>query len=268
MPRAGNSLLSVCIIALNEELRLPRCLESLSFADEIVVLDGGSVDGTIKLAKSYPRVRVEKRRFDDFVRQKNHVISLAKYPWILVVDADEVVTPALRDEISQVIGNNISAEGYRVPRMTFYLGKWIKHCGWFPDYNIRLFRRGRARFEGGTVHEKVAVDGTIGTLKGHLQHHSYRTTSDHLIRMDQYSTLLAEDKFLKGKRSGPLLAGYKSLSKFLLIYFWKLGFLDGRPGFVIAVMGAYYNFLKYIKLWELRRGLRKPGDRVRYPGNV
>jgi len=170
----------------------------------------------------------------------------------------------LRAEIQHTI-RSAQHVAYRVPRMTYYLGKWIRRCGWFPDYNIRLFRNGVAHFEGGTVHERPAIQGSVGTLTGHLEHYSYGNISDHLIRMDQYSTLIAEDKFKRGKSSSPLLAIYKSISKFFLIYVWKRGFLEGRAGFVIAVLGGYYNFLKYIKLWEIRQGFRKPGDRVRYP---
>ncbi len=204
---------------------------------------------------------VHRRRFDGFVNQKNHAISLARGRWILVVDADEIVTPGLRAEIEDIVRENRgNAVAYRIPRMTQYLGRWIQHSGWYPDYNIRLFMKSRGRFEGGTVHERVVTSGIIGTLTNHLEHHSYRNVSDHLARMDHYSTLIAEDKFHHGKSSGILWALVKSVSKFLLTYIWRLGFLDGRAGLVIAVLGGYYNFLKYLKLYELRKGLRKVSD--------
>lgn len=250
--------LSVCIIALNEEERLPRCLQALHFAEEIIIVDGGSIDRTIEVAKqTAPSAQISGRKFDDFVSQKNYAISLAAHEWILVVDADEVVTPELQLEIQSIVSGSPAESGFKVPRMTHYLGRWIRHCGWYPDYNIRLFRNGLARFEGGTVHERPQVQGSIGVLRCHLQHFSYRSISDHLGRIDRYSTLIADDKFRKGDKSSPLWAIYKSISKFLLVYFWKAGFLDGHAGLVVAVLGGYYNFLKYIKLWEIRKGLRK-----------
>ncbi|MBL8019993.1 MAG: glycosyltransferase family 2 protein [Leptospirales bacterium] len=260
--------LTACLIVLNEEERLPRCLAALAFADEIVIVDGGSKDRTLQISRKLvpsQKLKLFKRPFDDFVQQKNFAISKARHEWILVVDADEVVTDGLRIEITQSLHSAEGDAGYRVPRMTFYLGKWIRHCGWYPDYNVRLFRNGLARFEGGTVHERASVQGSVGTLKAHLEHYSYRNISDHLIRIDLYSTLIAEDKFKRGNWSSPFLALYKSVSKFLLIYIWKRGFLDGRAGFVVAILGAYYNFLKYIKLWEILKGFRKPGERVRIP---
>ncbi len=251
--------LSVCIIALNEEERLPQCLAALSFANEIVIVDGGSTDRTIECAKTFaPSARIQVRKFDDFVSQKNFAISLAGYAWTLVVDADEIVTSALQGEVQQVVNGSSPENGFRIPRMTHYLGRWIRHCGWFPDYTVRLFRTGFARFECGTVHERAHVQGHTGTLRAHLEHYSYRSISDHLLRIDRYSTLIADDKCRKGDRSSPLWAIYKSVSKFLLVYFWKRGFLDGQAGLVVAVLGGYYNFLKYIKLWEIRKGLRKP----------
>jgi glycosyltransferase involved in cell wall biosynthesis len=251
--------LSVCIIALNEEERLPRCLEALRFADEIIIVDGGSSDRTIEVAKHIaPSAHINVRKFDDFVSQKNFAISLAACSWILVVDADEVVTPELQGEVERVVEGGGPENGFKIPRMTHYLGRWIRHCGWYPDYNIRLFRQGYARFEGGTVHERAQVQGPVGVLRAHLQHFSYRSISDHLTRIDRYSTLIADDKYRKGDRSSPLWAIYKSVSKFLLVYFWKAGFLDGQAGLVVAVLGGYYNFLKYIKLWEIRKGLRRP----------
>lgn len=249
--------LSVCIIALNEEERLPRCLRALTFAEEVIIVDGGSKDRTVETAKKeLPSAVISLRAFDDFVSQKNYAISLAGCEWILVVDADEVVTPALQNEIKAVLSRGGPENAWKVPRMTHYLGRWIRHCGWYPDYNVRLFRNGFGKFEGGTVHERAHVQGSAGTLRCHLEHYSYRSISDHLARIDRYSTLIADDKFKRGNRSSPVLAIYKSISKFFLVYIWKRGFLDGAAGLVVAVLAGYYNFLKYIKLWELRQGLR------------
>lgn len=251
--------LSVCIITLNEEGRLLRSLESVEFADEVVVLDSGSVDSTVAIAKG-KNARVEVRPFDDFVNQKNQAIRLATREWILVLDADEVVTPELRDEIHKIVSGedprSRTMEGFRIPRMSYYMGQWIRHSGWFPDYNVRLFRNGSARFEGGTVHERARVNGPVGVLKGHLEHYSYQNISGHLIRIDQYSTLIAQDKFRRGEKATIVWSLGKGMMKIFLTYFYNLGFLDGRAGIVIAMMGGYYNFLKYVKLWELWHGLR------------
>ncbi|MCB1326316.1 MAG: glycosyltransferase family 2 protein [Spirochaetales bacterium] len=252
--------LSVCIITLNEQDRLPRCLDSVSFADELIVVDSGSKDETAAVARERG-ARVVKRAFEGFVIQKNFAISLARFEWVLVIDADEVVTPELARAIQEVTGrDDVQANGpvaYRVARMSYYLGRWIRHSGWYPDYNIRLFRRGFASFEGGTVHETVVPMGPVATLPGHLEHYSYGDISDHLARIDAYSTLLAQDKHRRGKRSSIPWAITKSCSKFFLTYVYRLGFLDGYAGLVIAVLGAYYNFLKYVKLWELNHGLRR-----------
>lgn len=249
--------ISACIITLNEEDNLPRCLQSIEeLADEIVVLDSGSNDRTVDIAHEF-QARVFRRDFDGYVNQKNHIISLVRHEWILVIDADEVITPGLANEIKNIIQRVDPPVAYRIPRMSFYLGRWIRHSGWYPDYNIRLFRAGCGVFQGGTVHETVIPIGPVGTLQNHLEHYSYGDISDHLLRIDQYSTLIAQDKHSHGKRSSIVWAVVKSFSKFCLTYFYRLGFLDGRAGLVIAVMAGYYNFLKYVKLWELNRGLRK-----------
>jgi len=246
--------LSVCIITFNEEKRLPDCLKSVSFADEIIVVDSGSSDRTREIAAD-AGARVSIRPFDGYVSQKNHTIALAKMKWVFVIDADEILTPELRSEIIRGLGQNQEEApvAYRVPRMTNYMGRWIRHSGWYPDYTIRLFQANKASFMGDTVHERANSQGKAGTLKNHLEHFSYNTISDHLKRIDQYSTLIAREKFKRGRKSSVGWALAKSVSKFFLMYVYKLGFLDGRQGLVIAVLGAYYNFLKYIKVWELQQ---------------
>lgn len=225
-------------------------MKALDFATEIVVLDSGSTDATRKLAKK-AGARVYEKSFQGFVEQKNAAIALATSDWILSLDADEIVSPALARELQAVAQSSGTADAYRIPRLTFYLGRWIRYSGWFPDYNVRFFRRGSGAFVGGTVHEQFQTRGTVGLLRNPLLHYSYDRIASHIERMNQYSDLIARDKFKRGQRSTPLWALAKSISKFVLTYFYRLGFLDGRPGFVIAVLAAYYNFLKYIKLWEL-----------------
>ena len=259
--RSYSQGISACVITLNEERRLPPCLEALSFADEIIVLDSGSKDRTREIARA-AGARLETRPCDGFVSQKNHVISLAKYSWVMVVDADEVVTPGLSQEILAVKAaserGDVPHTAYRVPRMSYYLGRWIKHCGWYPEYKLRLFQNGSAKFVGGTVHENLKTQGSIGFFKHHLEHYSYQRISDHLERIDYYSDLIAIDKFRRGKKSSVLWALLKGISKFLLTFLWHRGFLDGWPGLAISALGAYYNFLKYLKLWEIQKGLSDP----------
>lgn len=247
--------ITACIITLNEEHRLPACLDSLDFVDEIIVVDSGSVDRTRKIARQYG-AHVYQRKFTGFVQQKNYAVSLASRDWILVVDADEVVTPGLREEILSV-RNQGTLRAFRLPRMSYYLGRWIRHSGWYPDYNVRFFRKNYAIFVGGTVHERAKAEGPVGTFKNHLEHFSYRNISDHLIRIERYSTLIAQDKYRRGKSSSITWAIGKSISKFFLTYIYRFGFLDGQAGIVIAVLAGYYNFLKYAKLWELNTGRRK-----------
>jgi len=194
---------------------------------------------------------VYEKPFAGFVEQKNAAIALARADWILSIDADEIVTPALAGELLAISRATATESAYRIPRLTFYLGRWIRYGGWFPDFNVRFFKRGSGAFVGGTVHEQFRTSGTTGILQNPLLHYSYDRIASHVDRMNHYSDLIAQDKFKRGQRSTPLWALAKSVSKFILTYFYRLGFLDGRPGFVIAVLAAYYNFLKYIKLWEL-----------------
>ena len=237
------------------------CLRSLSFADELIVLDGGSSDGTPLLAEQCG-AKVHHRPFDTFIRQKNHLIGLASGRWVLVVDADEVVTTELAKEIRASIMAPSAPAAFWIPRMSFYLGQWIRHCGWYPEWKLRLFRKGSARFVGDAVHENVAVEGPTHRLTKHLEHYSYDSISDHLRRIDRYSSAIAEQKYARGRRSGVVWALLKSVSKFVITYVYHRGFMDGRAGLVVSVLAGYYNFLKYIKLWELEH----MSDRREQPG--
>ncbi|MCB1165307.1 MAG: glycosyltransferase family 2 protein [Leptospiraceae bacterium] len=244
--------LSACIITLNEEGNLGPCLESLDFAEEILVIDSGSVDSTEEIARSH-RARWFHRDFDNYVAQKNFAIEKATGPWILFLDADERVSADLRQEIQHLFdqGSPIP-DGYAIPRRTFYLGRWIRFGGWYPDYTIRLFRKDRGRFYGKTFHEKVRVTGPQSRLRSDLLHYSYRNIQEHIVMINRYSDLFASERIRAGKRNGVLFSLLEAIIKFLTMYVWKGGFLDGRAGLVIAVLGAYYNFLKYIKVWEKR----------------
>ncbi|MDH5656701.1 MAG: glycosyltransferase family 2 protein [Spirochaetia bacterium] len=244
--------ITACIITYNEELSLPECLTSLSFVDEIIVLDSYSNDRTLEVAEEF-HAKIYKRKFDNFINQKNSCITHAAHEWILVIDADEIVSKDLSQEINDNILSDSDFTGYFLPRKTNYLNQWISHSGWYPNYSLRLFKNGKGRFGGINVHEKVILEGKAGKLKLPILHFSYKNISEHIQKINFYSTLIAKEKFEQKSYSSVLWAILKSISKFILTYFWRLGFLDGRVGLIIAVLAAYYNFQKYIKLWELNK---------------
>ncbi|EMY79194.1 glycosyltransferase, group 2 family protein [Leptospira weilii serovar Ranarum str. ICFT] len=243
--------LSVCIITLNEQDNLERCLKPLDFVAEIIVVDSGSKDQTVEIAKKY-KAKVHKRKFDDYVSQKNFALSLVKNEWVLTLDADEEVSPGLKDEILTLFQNGLpTADGYSTPRLTWYLGKWIRHGGWYPNRRIRLFHRSKGKFGGGLVHETIQLQGICKKLNFPVFHFSYKNIGDHIRYINAYSELGAQEKFRAGKTSGLFLAFLEGFYKAFWMYFIRFGFLDGKQGFVLALFGFYYNFLKYIKLYEL-----------------
>lgn len=244
--------ITACIITLNEEDNIRRLLDSIQSLDEIILLDSGSLDNTIEIAKKYSRVRIEYRDFDNYINQKNHCISLAKNEWILSLDADECITEDLLDTLRSLSEKDwVHYSGMEFPRLTYYMGKWIYHCGWYPNFQLRLFQKNLGKFAGFLVHEKVSLEGKVHRLQSPILHYSYRNISDHLKFIDRYSSLTAKEKFLKGKRAGVFFSILEGFYKFFQMYFLKLGFLDGRHGMILSVLGAYYNFLKYIKLYEM-----------------
>ena len=241
--------LSVCIITFNEEDNIARCLKSLSFADEIIVIDSGSTDKTEKIIHKFKNIRLLKRKFDNYVNQKNFGIKKASHDWVLALDADETVPPELASELVSVLSTPIF-DAYEIPRITRYMNKWIRHGGWYPDFQTRLFKKKEGLFTGILVHEKVKTNGTLGKLRNPLRHYSYKNIADHINFINKYSDLTAKEKQLQGKSSGVLLAFFEGVWKFFSMYILKRGFLDGKEGFILAVFGFFYNFLKYIKLFE------------------
>jgi len=255
--------ISAVIITLNEERRLPRALESLSVADEVLVVDCGSTDGTQQVAERYG-ARLISHPWQGYARQKNFADSQAKYPWILSLDADEALSPELAAEIKQLQQKGPGeAAGFLMPRMARYQRRWIRHSGWHPDFKLRLYDRRRGRWVGDYVHERVAVDGPVRRLRGDLHHYTCDSFEEHLRTLDRYTTLAAQESFDQGERLilPYLLAGPPW--KFLETYILRQGFRDGFPGLVIAAMAGFYVFLKYAKLWQKVHGERetRPGDR-------
>ena len=245
--------LSVCIICFNEERNIKRCLESVAWADEIVVVDSMSQDKTVEIAREHTD-RVYERIWTGYVDQKNFALSKAGGDWVLSLDADEEVTEALRSEIQKEIQKEDAHEGYRMPRRSFYQGRWIRHSGFYPDKQLRLFRREQGHWIGGRVHERVEVQGSVGELKNDLLHYPYQgVISGQLATVNRFSSLLAQDLYARGKRYRLALLLTRPPLKFLEVYFLKLGFLDGLAGLIIAVSSAYAMFVRYVKLREIQR---------------
>jgi glycosyltransferase involved in cell wall biosynthesis len=241
--------LSVTVITLNEAHRLRRCLESIAWADELVVVDAESQDKTVQVAREFTD-RVVVRPWAGFAAQKNFALDQCTGEWILSLDADEEAAPELRAEIMTTIAGARACDGYAVRRRNIFLDRWIRHGGLYPDWQVRLFRRGRGRFEARAVHESVSVAGSLGRLSGHLVHRSYEGVSDFVERANRYSSLAAEQMIREGRRvrAGELVA--KPLGRFLSMYLLRRGVLDGRRGLLLASLYAYYVFMRSAKVWE------------------
>ncbi len=244
--------LSAVIIAQNEEGNLPACLESVSFAHEVLVCDGGSVDRTVEIAEALG-AKVVRREFDGFASQKNFIIDRAEGPWILSLDADERVTDELKDEIIGLVSSSGPlADGYRIPRKGYFGERWIRYGGWWPDYNLRLFRKGKGHFEEREVHESVSIEGEVETLSSPIEHRTYSDISDYLVRMDRYSTLAARQSYRENRRGRVSDVVLRPIFTFVKMYVFRQGFRDGYVGFQLAMLYAIYTFSKYAKVKEMR----------------
>jgi glycosyltransferase involved in cell wall biosynthesis len=245
--------ITATVITFNEEANIARALESLAWADEIIVVDSESRDRTVEIARRFTD-RVIVRAWPGYSAQKNFAAAQARHDWIFSLDADEQVSDELRREIEalrQTAQPGVAA--YEMPRRAFYLGRWIRHSGWYPDWKRRLYDRRRARWVGDYVHEGIAVDGEVGRLMGDLLHFTVESASDHHQRIDRYTTLAADGAHAQGKRASLASVITSPLLTFLRSYFFKLGFLDGAQGYAIARFAAHYAFLKNLKLWELTK---------------
>ena len=252
--------LTVTVITKNEAANLGRALTSVRWADEIIVVDSESTDDTVDIARGLA-TRVEVRAWPGYVEQKNHAASIASNDWILSLDADERVTPELAAEIQRTLQHPSDA-AYKVPRVTWYLGRWMRSTDWYPDHQARLYDRRKARWTGRYVHEALTVEGSTGRLTGELQHFPYRDISEHLETIDRYTSYAARQMKEGGRRAGLLqVAGHPPLA-FLRNYIARGGIRDGIPGLVVSSLNAYYVFLKCAKLWAMDSadaGSRTPG---------
>ena len=256
--RPDHLKISACVTAGNEEDKIAACLASLTWCDEVVVVDSFSRDKTFEISKQYTP-HVYQHPWEGYIAQKNYIRTLAHHPWILFVDADEVVSDELRQEIeSEFARGPGETAGYRFPRMVHYLGKWIRHGEWYPDIKLRLFRKDRGHSEGQEPHDRVVVDGGVKTLRAPLYHFTYDDLADHIYTINRFSSISAGEKFSRGEpfRWSDLI--FRPPWRFFKSYFVKLGILDGRQGFIIALMSAFGVFVKYAKLMELWIQHRKP----------
>lgn len=247
-----NATISAVIIAQNEVDRIGRLLESIGFVSEIVVVDSGSTDGTQQICQD-AGARVLFHPWGGFAAQKQYAMDLATSDWILNLDADEEVSTELAIEIqSSMQSTSTDIDGYEMPRLSRYLGRWIRHGGWYPDRKLRLVRRGKARWEKSDLHEQLVVDGGIARLRAPLHHYVYRNISDQIQTIDRYSEIYSRSRGPAGP-AFVLLGVIHALGKFIECYLWKLGLLDGIPGMIIAMNSSWYVFLKHAKTWEHRR---------------
>jgi glycosyltransferase involved in cell wall biosynthesis len=241
--------LSVVIITRNEAHNLPDCLESVKFADQWIIVDSGSTDGTVELARRAGATVIETPDWPGFGPQKNRALDAAQGEWILSIDADERITPESREEILAAMASGTQA-AYALPRLSSFCGRFIRHSGWYPDYIVRLFRRGAARFSDDLVHERVISGEPVGKLRHPIIHYSYRG-DEYLRKIEQYTTLGARQAFDAGKRSSLSKAIVHGVAAFLRTYLFKLGFLDGRAGIMVAISAAESSYHKYFKLMLL-----------------
>jgi glycosyltransferase involved in cell wall biosynthesis len=246
--------ISVSIITLNEEKNIARCLASVKdIADEIVVVDSFSQDKTKEICNKY-KVKFIEKTFSGYVEQKNFADAQAENDWILSLDADEELSEKLKQEIFS-IKQNPQADAYEMPRMTNYIGKWIRHTDWYPDRKIRLYNRKKARWEGKSLHEKLTLDkdAKLIRLSGDILHYSYYSISQHIAQFNKFTDIGAEEAFQKGKKAPLYKIFINPIWKFAYSYFLRLGFLDGYKGFLVCWISAFATFTKYIKLRELYR---------------
>lgn len=242
--------ISLVIITLNEEAHIERCIQSASsFVDDIVVVDSFSTDRTVEIAKACG-ARVFQEKWRGFGPQKAFATEQAKNPWVLSLDADEAISKELAAEILESFAELNPEAGYLVPRLSWHMGRWIRHGGWYPDYQLRLFNKDKSQWNSAALHEKVQVKERL-RMKRPILHWVFEDLSDQVVTNDRYSTLGAKQLMEKGKRFSMFKLLTKPVSKFVECYFFKKGFMDGMPGFIIAVGASYSIFLKFAKMWEV-----------------
>jgi len=244
--------ISAAIITFNEEKNIKRCIDSLDFVDEVIVVDSLSSDKTCEIAKELGASVIDQK-FLGHIDQKQLAVENCSHDWVLSLDADEEVSEELKASILELLKSPLAYEAYEMKRVSFHLGKWIRHGGWYPDKKIRLFNKKHAHWGGYNPHDKVIVDGKVGMLDGDLKHYVFKDLRHNIDTNNSYSSIMAEDMNVKGKKFSYIKLFLKPVGKFLEVYVYKKGFLDGMPGFIIAIGASYSMFLKFAKLWELEK---------------
>jgi glycosyltransferase involved in cell wall biosynthesis len=241
---------SVYVLTYNNRRTIEQCLKSLSWAEELVVVDSFSTDGTYEICQRYTD-KTYQRKWTGHRDQYQYAVNQTTRDWIMFVDADEEIPTELAEEIRKVLDKGTKdIDGFLVYRRTYYLGRWIRFGGWYPDCEVRLYRRDKGRWEGG-LHAKVVVDERVGSLKNQYLHYTYRDISDQIQTIDKYSQIAAEDMFMSGEKFSFFKLLFHPPFRFIKEYLFKSGFRDGLPGFIIIVSTMFYVFIKYAKLWEL-----------------
>jgi len=276
--------LSVCVVTYNEEVRVRRTLESLKWADEIIVVDGPSTDRTEEICREYTNNFYKYPYVSNLSLKKNFSFSKATGDWIMYIDADEVVTDQLALEVRKTLKNDQDFDGFYIPRRNICFGKWIKHCGWYPDFTLRLFKRGRGEFPAKHVHEALRVNGKAGYLTDPVDHYTYNSISQYIDKLNFFTSFEAEyavslmdeekkwryrDFFRDGHSRKPIIRDIwsryvpcKPVVRFFYTYVWKRGFLDGYYGFLICVFSAFYDFVQDSKRRELLKKRNEPTENV------
>ena len=264
---------TACLITFNEEDNIESALKTIGFADEIIVVDSHSTDRTREVALGFRgrsrdgrevEPRVIERDWPGHVEQKNYAIDQARHDWVLCLDADERVSFRLRQEIETVLAvDSPQFDGYTMPRKTYYLGRWILRGGWYPDRKLRLFRRSRGRWSGVNPHDHVRIEGRTHNLQGDLYHFSYRNITDHISQINFFTDIASKEKHKIPVRHPLIRMLVQPPFKFFKMYFLKQGFREGIAGLIISMLGMFYVFLKYAKLWELRLYEKRESDKNR-----
>jgi glycosyltransferase involved in cell wall biosynthesis len=243
--------ISISIITLNEEANIQECLESIKWGDEIVVVDGGSSDRTVEIARTFTG-SVLVNPWPGYAVQKQVALDHCHSEWVLSLDADERVTPELREEVMAVISHHTPYDGFFIGRRSYFMNKWIRYCGWYPGYQLRLFRKSKSRVSQSRVHEGFLVEGLVGILNHDIVHYSHPTLSDSIHKMNRYTSLEALDR-IKRKKVFWYHFVFHPTSAFLFKYIRQKGYLDGMEGFLLCWISAFYKMVVYMKLWRLQR---------------
>jgi glycosyltransferase involved in cell wall biosynthesis len=252
---------SAVIITYNEEKNIRRCLESLKFADEIIVVDSESKDKTVSIAREYTG-KIYIQKWLGFARQRKFTCKLASSEWVLIIDADEMVTPELAEEINKKIDAFPEIDGYWIKRRSKFLGRWIEHA-WQPDWVLRLFKKEKGIIEEKQVHEGVSLKGETSRLKGKIEHYPFENLSHNLKKLDTYTTLSAFEMEKKGKAGILMKLLFSPVLGFFKFYIIKQGFRDGIPGLILSVIHSFYIFIKYAKYWEMKNKARREKNKSR-----